>query len=142
LWPWLAQIGQGRGGFYSYELLENLVGCDIHNKDCIVPELQSITVGDNLVMHPKAPAIPVAIVEPAKALVYGGRQDKDTANIWIFYISEKDGIARLISRWAFEYKPGFVNRIVYNWFIEPIAAVMQRKMLLTIKKLAEAYGST
>ena len=31
VWPWLAQIGQGRGGFYSYELLENLAGCRIHN---------------------------------------------------------------------------------------------------------------
>jgi len=28
VWPWLVQIGQGRGGFYSYEWLENLVGCD------------------------------------------------------------------------------------------------------------------
>jgi hypothetical protein len=140
LWPWLVQIGQGRGGFYSYELLENLVGCDIHNKNYIVPELQSIKVGDNIMMHPRAPAIPVAIVEPAKALVYGGSQDKDTANIWIFYIAEKDGFSRLISRWAFQYKPVFINRVVYNWLVEPIAAVMQRKMLLTIKKLAEAYS--
>ena len=33
VWPWLVQMGQGRGGFYSYESLENLVGCDIHNTD-------------------------------------------------------------------------------------------------------------
>ena len=26
VWPWLAQLGQGRGGFYSYDLLENLAG--------------------------------------------------------------------------------------------------------------------
>ena len=31
IWPWLVQIGQGRGGFYSYQGLENLVGCKIKN---------------------------------------------------------------------------------------------------------------
>ena len=40
VWPWIAQLGQGRGGFYSYDLVENLVGCDIHSADRIVPEWQ------------------------------------------------------------------------------------------------------
>src|SRR5260221_3260859 len=38
VWPWIAQLGQGRGGFYSYDSLENLVGCDIHSADRIVAE--------------------------------------------------------------------------------------------------------
>src|SRR6266487_1255396 len=38
VWPWIAQLGQGRGGFYSYDFLENLVGCDIHSADRIVPD--------------------------------------------------------------------------------------------------------
>jgi hypothetical protein len=46
VWPWIAQLGQGRGGFYSYDLLENLVGCDIHSSDRIVPEWQHVEVGD------------------------------------------------------------------------------------------------
>ncbi len=37
IWPWIAQLGQGRGGFYSYDALENLVGCDINTADRIVP---------------------------------------------------------------------------------------------------------
>ncbi len=141
VWPWVAQVGQGKGGFYSYELLENLVGCNIHNASCIIPEYQDIKVGDEIVMHPRAPVIPVVIVEPGKTLVGGGRQDEDTANIWIFYIMQKDGLTRLISRWAFQYKPIFLNRIVY-WLLEPIAAVMQRKMLLTMKQLAEANAAS
>ena len=40
VWPWIAQLGQGRGGFYSYDFLENLAGCDIHSADQIVPEWQ------------------------------------------------------------------------------------------------------
>ena len=136
VWPWVAQTGQGKGGFYSYELLENLVGCNIHNADRILPEFQDIKVGDVIVMHPKAPALPVIIVEPEKALVCGGKQDEDTANIWIFHIYSKDGLTRLVSRWSFQYKPAFINRVIYNGLVEPIAAVMQRKMLLTIKNLA------
>ena len=38
VWPWIVQIGQNRGGYYSYELLENLVGCRIHNADRVIPE--------------------------------------------------------------------------------------------------------
>jgi hypothetical protein len=137
VWPWLVQIGQGKGGFYSYELLENMVGCNIHNADRILAEHQDIKVGDKLVMHPKAPAIPVVAIEPERALVYGGRQDENTANVWTFFIGEEDGLTRLISRWVFDYKPGFVNKVAYNWLLVPIAAVMQRKMLLGIKERAE-----
>jgi hypothetical protein len=46
IWPWLIQMGQGRGGFYSYDWLENLIGLNIHNSDRIIPELQSLKVGD------------------------------------------------------------------------------------------------
>ena len=36
VWPWVAQLGQNRGGFYTYDWLENLVGCDIHTSNVIV----------------------------------------------------------------------------------------------------------
>src|SRR6266540_2404510 len=48
VWPWIAQLGQGRGGFYSYDALENLVGCNIHSADRIVPDWQAINVGDQV----------------------------------------------------------------------------------------------
>ena len=137
IWPWLAQIGQDKGGFYSYELLENIVGCNIHNSARILVEYQDIKVGDNLVMHPKAPLVPVAIVDPGKTLAYGGRQDKYTGNIWIFALNQEGESTRLISRWLAEYKSTFINKMVYNWLVEPIGAIMQRKMLMTIKKLVE-----
>src|SRR3954463_3114879 len=46
VWPWLAQLGQDRGGFYSYEWLENLIGDDIRNADRIHPEWQRTEAGD------------------------------------------------------------------------------------------------
>lgn len=139
VWPWLVQIGQGKGGFYSYELLENIVGCNIHNADRILAEYQDIKLGDKMVMHPKAPAVPVAVIEPERALAYGGRQDENTANAWIFFISEEKGGSRLISRWVFDYKPKLINKVAYNWLLVPIAAVMQHKMLLGIKQRAESF---
>ena len=51
VWRWVAQLGQGRGGFYSYDFLENLVGCDIHSAERVVPEWQLIAVGDDLPDH-------------------------------------------------------------------------------------------
>src|SRR6266568_6707448 len=46
IWPWIAQLGQGRGGFYSYDVLENLVGCAIRSADRVVPEWQDVKVED------------------------------------------------------------------------------------------------
>jgi hypothetical protein len=66
VWPWIAQLGQGRGGFYSYDALENLVGCNIHNADQIVPEWQTITVGDQVKLHPEV-GLDIAVVEPGRA---------------------------------------------------------------------------
>ena len=71
VWPWIAQLGQGRGGFYSYDVLENLVGLDIHSADRIVPEWQGIDVGDEVKFHPEG-GMTAAVVEPGRALVLRG----------------------------------------------------------------------
>jgi hypothetical protein len=72
VWPWIAQIGQGRGGFYSYDRLENLFGCDIHSADEIVPAWQSPAVGDALHLHPEV-SLRIAELEAGEALVLRGR---------------------------------------------------------------------
>ena len=61
VWPWLAQIGQDRGGFYSYEWLENLAGCEMRNADRIHPEWQQREVGEPVPLHPATPGLPVTI---------------------------------------------------------------------------------
>ena len=62
VWAWVAQLGQGRGGFYTYDFLENLVGCDIHSAGRIVQEWQDIAVGAEVKLHPKVP-LEVAALE-------------------------------------------------------------------------------
>jgi hypothetical protein len=53
VWPWLVQMGQGRGGLYTYEWIENLLGARIHNLDHIDPELQQLAVGDHVRLTPE-----------------------------------------------------------------------------------------
>jgi len=61
VWPWIVQFGFGKAGFYSYELLERLVGIPVTNNETIEASMQSLAVGDEVLLHPKAPGIPVAI---------------------------------------------------------------------------------
>ncbi len=73
VWPWLVQLGQGRGGFYSYERLENLAGCDIHNADRIIPKFLELKVGDQVRIGPEGyPAFDVAAIEPGNTLILRG----------------------------------------------------------------------
>jgi hypothetical protein len=71
VWPWVAQIGQERGGFYSYTWLENLIGCDIANADRIHEEWQHPRVGDQVHLHPDV-ALDVAEVRDGSTLVLQG----------------------------------------------------------------------
>lgn len=64
VWPSIAQIGQGRGGSYSFELLENTAGCRITNADMILTDHQGVADGDEIHLHPTAPPLRVALVEP------------------------------------------------------------------------------
>jgi hypothetical protein len=153
VWPWLVQMGQGRGGMYSYEWLENLVGCDIHNADRIIPEFQHFEVGDGILIHPKI-SFPIAVIEPGRALVLHIRADTQTGRTfeltdtmpekylnmsWVFFLDEPDeGTTRLISRWRSDYR-GMGNTLGCGpLFVEPIGFVMSRKMLRGIKQRAEA----
>ena len=137
VWPWLVQIGQDKGGFYSYTWLENLVGCHMRNAGRIMPEFQQLRVGDTVRLHPKAPPLPVLICEPPKALVLGS--NTDSPGTWGFYLEEVDeGTTRLIVRGRGEWKPGLINWLGAYVVFEPAHFIMERKMLLGIKQRAEA----
>ena len=103
VWPWIAQLGQGRGGFYSYDALENLVGCDIHSADRIVPEWQDLKVGDQVKLAPEV-GLGVAVVEPGRALVLRGGVPMGAVPppydfTWAFVLRERsDGTTRLLVR--------------------------------------------
>ncbi|HEU0016257.1 MAG TPA: hypothetical protein VFQ45_21440 [Longimicrobium sp.] len=140
VWPWLVQLGQGRGGFYSYEVLENLVGCGIHNVLEIRPELQGLRIGDRVRMHAEGFGPYVAVLEPEQALVLGGPADHHgSIASWGFYLFDgPDGTTRLLERGHGAPGRGFVPKLGAGpYLMDPIGFVMSKKMLRTIKRLAE-----
>mgnify|MGYP001817443807 CR=1 FL=1 len=145
VWPWIAQIGQGRGGFYTYQTLENMVGCKITNTTEICPEYQHPAVGESIFLHPTAPPMRIEIVDPPNALVlFGSPADIESEeswgrSTWQFVVNPvADGGSRLLARGRSDYTPGWKSRLAYGRFpIEVITFVMSRKMMLEIKRLAE-----
>ena len=139
VWPWLAQMGQGRGGLYSYDWLENLFGCDIHSADRVVPELQSPAVGDAFRLYREGagpPALTMARVEPGRALVLRGGEDYS----WAFVLVKVDDhTTRLIARTRSYSDPAWVAPLTG---VEPMHFVMERKMLYGIKERVERGQSS
>ena len=139
VWPWIAQIGQGRGGFYSYDWLENLAGCDIHSADAILPDFQSPKAGDEVRMYKQGggpPPFTVDRVEPGHALVLRG----GTIYSWDFFVEPIDSkTTRLQIRSRSYSDPAWVASLTG---VEPISFVMERKMLFGIKQRAEAAVQT
>lgn len=137
VWPWLVQIGQDKGGFYSYSWLENLVGCRLRNADRILPEFQQLQVGDAVRLHPQAPPLPVLICEPPRTLVLGN--NLDYPGIWGFHLKElgRDR-TRLIIRGSGDWVPGVLGWLLARVVFEPAHFIMERKMLLGIKSRVES----
>jgi hypothetical protein len=144
VWPWIAQLGQGRGGFYSYDLLENLVGCDIHSADHIAPEWQDLTVGDEVRLAPEV-ALLAAALQPGRALVLrGGIPIGKTAPpydfTWTFVLRDQpDGTTRLLVRERYQYLRSWTWLLVEP--VEAVSFVMSQKMLRGIRDRAEHLGN-
>jgi len=136
VWPWLAQIGQKKGGFYSYTFLENLVGCRMRNADHIECKWQDVNVGDLVYFHPKVPWS-VIYVDSGRALVFGDSVNK--LFTWGFYLKPIDEkTTRLIVRGRGGKTPLGPLTVPFHYgFMEPAHFIMERKMMLTIKHLVE-----
>ncbi|HBX68998.1 MAG TPA: hypothetical protein DEH25_06360 [Chloroflexi bacterium] len=151
IWPWLVQIGQGRGGFYSYDWLENSMGLDIHTVNEINPEFQNLKVGDVIPLAPDGFGIPVAILESEKSLVLHGdtrlpgpgkapemKEGDHLATVWGFHLfPQADGNTRRVERIFIDWNETPVNNFFYRVFLEPGSFIMEQKMLCGIKERAE-----
>lgn len=149
VWPWIVQIGQDRAGFYSYSWLENLVGASIHNIDRVVPEFQERKVGDTVWMAPKhryagQARVTVARIDVGDAMVltspedYGRLLTGSRANgSWAFILKAiDDRTTRLVMRGR--GKPlGVLEQVFDKAVTEPAHFIMERRMMLSIKELAE-----
>ncbi|RBY80803.1 SRPBCC family protein [Blastococcus sp. TF02A-26] len=145
VWPWLVQIGRGRGGMYSYDRLENLIGLDIHSTDEIREEWQHLAPGDRVEVVPagygpipQGYSFPVAQVLPGRALVLRQAPPEHPWNaVWSFHlVPHGPGRSRLLSR-SIARRPSGIGLRLANRVMEPVTLVMTRRMLHGIKHRAE-----
>jgi hypothetical protein len=131
VWPWIAQMGPfPRGGAYTYDWIENLLGLNMHSANRVLPDYQHPQVGDGFGYG--ANKMSYQVVEPEHVLA---TQSVDGNWVWTFVLEEQDGKTRLISRNRFRLpklkdKLGMIP-------MEPGSLIMERKMLLGIKQRAE-----
>jgi len=131
VWPWLAQMGPSpRGGAYTYDWIENLLGLNMHSVDRVLPDFQHPQVGDAIAFGSNR--MRLARVEPERALAW---RSEDGNWVWSFVLEPDHGRTRLISRNRFRL-PTLAARIAMVP-MEPASLVMERKMLLGIKRRAE-----
>lgn len=146
VWGWVAQLGADRGGFYSYQWLENLAGCEVRNADVVHPEWQ-LREGDALRLHPEIPPLRIAELEVGRYFVAHAPADslsraagKPWANAsWLFQVEVLgDARTRLVSRYRLSCSSDLATRLSLGpTFVEPISFAMDRRLLLGIKERAE-----
>jgi len=135
VWPWIAQIGPApRGGAYTYDWIENLLGLNMHSVDRVLPDFQHPEVGDTIGYGPNR--MRVERVEPEHVLAW---RSEDGNWIWTFVLSGHNGTTRLISRNRFRL-PTLAARIGMLP-MEPASLVMERKMLRGIKERSERLAA-
>jgi hypothetical protein len=151
VWPWLAQMGQGRGGFYTYDRLEQFGGAAIESADGIMPEFQNLSVGDVVRLSPVG-GPKVAHIQPGRILVLHDVMDPRTGRSasadspagatihwsWSFTLTPiDDKRTRLVVRTRLTLKPKVLSLPARARMLEPVHFVMERGMLLGIKRRAE-----
>jgi hypothetical protein len=131
IWPWLAQMGPSpRGGAYTYDWIENLLGLNMHSVTRVLPEYQQPQVGDTIEYGTNR--MRIELVEPEHVLAW---RSEDGNWVWTFIVEPRNGSTRLISRNRFRL-PTLVARLGMV-LMEPASLVMERKMLHGIKERAE-----
>lgn len=138
VWAWLVQLGQARGGFYSYDWLENLFLAQMHNADRIVPEWQQPQVGDTVAYMANPPPMSLAeigLIEPPRMMVLKGG--------WGFYLQPVDAqTTRFIVRYAsFPVQGNLAAELFYYPVFEPAHFIMEAGMMMGIKQRAEQMAS-
>jgi hypothetical protein len=134
VWPWLVQMGPSpRGGAYTYDWIENLLGLHMHSADRILPAFQHPKIGDTIAFGSNR--MRAERIEPEQVLAWRAEHGNW---VWSFILSGGDGVTRLISRNRFRL-PTLGDHIAML-AMEPASLVMERKMLLGIKERSERLG--
>jgi hypothetical protein len=141
IWPWLVQMGYGRGGLYSYDWLDRLFGIlDRPSATQILPEFQHLAAGDKVLLGPRE-ALTVLSLDPNRSLVLG-YDAHDFEWVWQFGLYPVDEArTRLVSRGTERYA-NTIGTWLFMRVMEPAAFVMTRRMLIGVKQRAEVVPAS
>jgi hypothetical protein len=132
VFPWLRQIGLGRGGWYSYDWIDNDGAPSLAHLDAGL----WLQVGDRIEMMPGMGPV-VVDLEPGHHIV-----SAEPTGSWCLLVEPLgEGRSRLISRWKQDWPRTFASSI-WVAVVDPGAFIMERKMLLRIRELAERTPAT
>jgi hypothetical protein len=148
VWPWLAQLGQDRGGFYSFDLLENIVGSEMPTVDVPRPDKQTWQLGDKLWMYPsdKAGGAGFATLRsyiPGRVLGFGTRASGTALSepengSWTFaLVALGDSATRLLVRGRLAPGRSVAGRVFDSAIFDPAHFVMERRTMISLAQLAE-----
>jgi len=146
VWSWIAQFGLGRAGFYSYELLERMIGIPVKNVEVLLPDYQLLEFGTEIKLHPNEPAIPIGALLEARYICFGETgitttNTPDPRRSWSIYIEPiNQKSCRLILRSCIEeLRVATLGKRLGLALEEPIDFLMEQRMLRTIRRLAENF---
>jgi|GEM_PF-147048 len=150
VWPWVAQLGADRGGFYSYQWLENVAGCGVRNAESIHSDW-AIHPGDKLRLHPKMPPLEIAALERGRFFVAHTPMDADARAdgkpwaeaTWLFLVEPLgENRSRFVSRYRCATSDDLATRLSFGaGVLEPIGFAMDRRMLLGVKARVESAST-
>ena len=142
VWPWLAQMGElPRGGFYSFEWIERLLGMQVENADRILDEYQDVRKGDVL---DRRGTMTVLDVDPGHWITLGPPDDDSLwlATAWTLALYPDDANrTRLVSRVRARVKRWSPGAAALMAVMDPGQLVMELKMFAELKKRVERPGS-
>jgi hypothetical protein len=136
IWPWLVQMGVGRGGAYTYDWIERLLGLEMHSAEKIVP---SSSTSRSVTCCRCARTTPGC---GSRSWIPSGRFRRARRNgawVWSFALVPDNGSTRLISRNRARVRT--LGERAGMAAMEVGSLVMERKMLYGIKQRAEQGGA-
>lgn len=140
VWPWIAQIGDTKGGFYSYTFIENMVsGADIyHNANRIIPEFQNPQPGEEII----GTVLPIKEVKTGEYLLAATSDFMGLGWTWLWYLQPQNtDLIRLIIRMKIQ-SPAEMSSPIMTWILDAGGFVMEKGMLRGIQDRAEGKAWT
>ena len=153
VWPWLVQLGGDRGGWYSWDHLDN---AGRPSADRVHPEWQDIALGDHVTYrtrrHGPVDAWEVAALDRNRFLGLRGLSDLRgrrldptqprpsayTEGLWGFLSNElPGGSTRLVIGGYQAFRPRWLGRLLTYWLYPPVVWIMQARMMAALKRNVE-----